>query len=202
MRISYHNDKYHNSINIPDSLKEIDNHIDSTIKNLTSLNITYNQNLLDQTINTTHQFEKNKKKFIVLGTGGSSLGSKTLINIIDVYKYKKIYFHDNIDPIYFKNSLQGLDLIEVGFIIISKSGTTAETLSQFGSIIQLASEKNILSEFFLNCLVITEFKDSPLYNIAKKNNCVLLEHDKDIGGRYSIFSNVGMVPSIIGGLDV
>jgi len=202
MRISYHNDKYHNSINIPDSLKEIDNHIDSTIKNLTSLNITYNQNLLDQTINTTHQFEKNKKKFIVLGTGGSNLGSKTLINIIDVWNYKKIYFYDNIDPIYFKNSLQGLDLIEVGFIIISKSGTTAETLSQFGSIIQLASEKNILSEFFLNCLVITEFKDSPLYNIAKKNNCILLEHDKDIGGRYSIFSNVGMVPSIIGGLDV
>ena len=202
MRISYHNDKYHNSINIPDSLKEIDNHIDSTIKNLTSLNITYNQNLLDQTINTTHQFEKNKKKFIVLGTGGSNLGSKTLINIIDVWNYKKIYFYDNIDPIYFKNSLQGLDLIEVGFIIISKSGTTAETLSQFGSIIQLASEKNILSEFFLNCLVITEFKDTPLYNIAKKNNCILLEHDKDIGGRYSIFSNVGMVPSIIGGLDV
>ena len=90
MRISYHNDKYHNSINIPDSLKEIDNHIDSTIKNLTSLNITYNQNLLDQTINTTHQFEKNKKKFIVLGTGGSNLGSKTLINIIDVWNYKKI----------------------------------------------------------------------------------------------------------------
>ena len=202
MRISYQNDKYHNNINIPDSLKEIDNHIDSIIKNLTSLNITHNQNLLDQTINTTHQFEKNKKKFIVLGTGGSNLGSKTLINIIDVWNYKKIYFYDNIDPIYFKNSLQGLDLIEVGFIIISKSGTTAETLSQFGSIIQLASEKNILSEFFLNCLVITEFKDTPLYNIAKKNNCVLLEHDKDIGGRYSIFSNVGMVPSIIGGLDV
>lgn len=41
-----------------------------------------------------------------------------------------------------------------------------------------------------------------MYNIAKKNNCNLLEHKKDIGGRYSIFSNVGMIPAILGGLDV
>ena len=148
------------------SLKEIDNHIDSIIKNLTSLNITHNQNLLDQTINTTHQFEKNKKKFIVLGTGGSSLGSKTLINIIDVYKYKKIYFHDNIDPIYFKNSLQGLDLIEVGFIIISKSGTTAETLSQFACLIELFIQINKIKEFYQNCLIITENNSNHLRKIS------------------------------------
>ena len=55
---------------------------------------------------------------------------------------------------------------------------------------------------FKNSLVVTEFKDSPLFNIAKKNNCSLLEHKKDIGGRYSIFSNVGMIPAILAGLDV
>ena len=55
---------------------------------------------------------------------------------------------------------------------------------------------------FKNSLVVTEFKDSPLFNIAKKNNCTLLEHKKDIGGRYSIFSNVGMIPAILAGLDV
>ena len=95
-----------------------------------------------------------------------------------------------------------LDINSTGFIIISKSGTTPETLSQFGSVINLAREKNILKVLFENSLVVTEFKDSPLYNIAKKNNCKLFEHKKDIGGRYSIFSNVAMIPAILGGLNV
>ena len=89
-----------------------------------------------------------------------------------------------------------------GFIIISKSGTTPETLSQFGSIINIARANNIMDILFKNSLVVTEFKNSPLYNIAKKNNCNLIEHKKDIGGRYSIFSNVGMIPAILAGLDV
>ena len=88
------------------------------------------------------------------------------------------------------------------FIIISKSCSTVETLSQFASMVQFATEKNLLTKFYANCLFITEFKDSPLYNIAIKNNCLILEHQKDIGGRYSIFSNVGMVPAIIGGVNV
>ena len=50
--------------------------------------------------------------------------------------------------------------------------------------------------------MITEDKPSPLANIAHVNNCTVINHEKDIGGRYSIFSNVGMVPSIIAGLDV
>ena len=48
--------------------------------------------------------------------------------------------------------------------------------------------------------MMDEFKNSALFNIAKKNNCLLLEH-QDIGGRYSVFSNVGMVPAIIAGLN-
>ena len=95
-----------------------------------------------------------------------------------------------------------LDIRTTGFIVISKSGTTPETLSQFGAVINLAYEKNILDILYANTLVVTEFKNSPLFNIAKKNNCLLLEHQKDIGGRYSIFSNVGMIPAIIAGLDV
>ena len=95
-----------------------------------------------------------------------------------------------------------MDLNTTGFIIISKSGTTPETLSQFGSIINIAREKNNLDMLFKNSLVVTEFKDSPLFNIAEKNKCTLLEHKKDIGGRYSIFSNVGMIPAILAGLDV
>ena len=142
-----------------------------------------------------------KKKFVVFGTGGSNLGARALINTL-INQPNNILFFDNIDPLFFQNQIVNLDIKTTGFIIISKSGTTPETLSQFGSVINLAREKNNLDLLFKNSLVVTEFKDSPLYNIAKKNNCKLLEHKKDIGGRYSIFSNVGMIPAILSGLDV
>ena len=67
-----------------------------------------------------------------------------------------------------------MDFSTTGFIIISKSGTTPETLSQFGSIINIARKKNNLDTLFKNSLVVTEFKDSPLFNIAEKNKCTLL----------------------------
>ena len=51
-------------------------------------------------------------------------------------------------------------------------------------------------------LIITEFKKSPLYQIAIEHNCLILEHNKNIGGRYSVFSNVGIVPAIISGINI
>ena len=103
---------------------------------------------------------------------------------------------------FFQSQILKLDIEATGFIVISKSGTTPETLSQLGCVINIANEKNILNVLYENTMIITESKDSPLFNIAKKNNCLLLEHKNNVGGRYSVFSNVGMVPAIIAGLDV
>ena len=201
MKISYHKVNFEMDFKFPGNLKEINNHINSVWRNLPSLTITSDQNLLDETINITQEFAKNKKQFIIFGTGGSNLGARALINILPEKSDNKIYFHDNIDPIFFEKSLSNIDFTSTGFIIISKSGKTPETLSQLGAIVQLATDRNSLLTFYSNCLIITQFKASPLFNIAKKNNCLLLEHKEDIGGRYSIFSNVGMVPAIIAGLD-
>ena len=202
MKLKYHNFNYEKDIVLPNNLNEINNYIDSILLNSPPLKIVSNNNLLDETIKFAVNFSKNKKKFVVFGTGGSNLGSRALINSIYSDSKNKIIFYDNIDPVAFEKSLSNIDIESTGFIIISKSGTTAETLSQLGSMVQLASEKNLLTKFYANCIFITEFKDSPLYNIATKNNCLKLQHQKDIGGRYSIFSNVGMLPAIIGGLDV
>jgi len=152
-------------------------------------------------LNKQKDLKKIKKKFVVFGTGGSNLGARALINIC-IDKPKNIIFFDNIDPLFFQSQIVKLDIELTGFIVISKSGKTPETLSQFGSLVNLANDKKILDIFYSNTLVVTEFIDSPLYNIAKKNNCYLLEHQKDIGGRYSVFSNVGMIPAIIAGLNV
>ena len=201
MNINFTNINFEKDINLPENIQTLNNDIKKICHELPALNIVKDIDLLDYTIEQTEKFKKNKKKFVVFGTGGSNLGARALINTL-IEQPKNILFFDNIDPLFFQNEIINLDLNTTGFIVISKSGTTPETLSQFGSIVNIAREKNNLDMLFKNSLVVTEFKNSPLFNIAKKNNCTLLEHKKDIGGRYSIFSNVGMIPAILAGLDV
>ena len=201
MTTSFININFDEDINLPENINILNQEISNICTNLPALNIVKDKKLLEFTIDQTQKFQKNKKNFVVFGTGGSNLGARALINIL-IEKTKNIFFFDNIDPLFFQKEITSLDIATTGFLVISKSGTTPETLSQFGSIINLANEKNILKILYNNTLVVTEFKNSPLFNIAKKNNCLLLEHANDIGGRYSIFSNVGMIPAIISGLDV
>ena len=199
MKISYNNVSIDQNITLENKFESIDNNAYSVLDNLSSLRIVLKKDLLLNTIKITNEFKKNKNKFVIFGTGGSNLGARALVNI---NFNKNIEFYDNIDPIHFENSFQDINFETTGFVVISKSGTTPETLSQLGAIIEIAKEKKKLDEFYLNTLIITESKTSPLYNIAKKNNCLYLEHEKDIGGRFSVFSNVGMVPAILSGLKV
>ena len=171
------------------------------IQNLPALNIVKNRKYLKAIIKQTDLFKKNKNNFLVFGTGGSNLGARALVNIINGKKIN-IKFFDNIDPINFKNTIDKINLSNTGFIIVSKSGTTPETLSQLGSLIQIFDSKKKIKDFYMNTLVITEFNLNPLHKIAKSNNCYLMKHEDDIGGRYSVFSNVGIVPAILAGLNV
>ena len=181
---------------------EIANNIKKEIFNMSALNIAYNEKLLNQTIANANNFSKDKNLFLIFGTGGSNLGSKALINILQGKEKNKILFYDNIDPINFKSSIEKIDFRKAGCIIISKSGETPETLSQFAALIQFFDEKNQLEFFLKNCLVITENKNSSLREISNRYNCAILDHEIEIGGRFSVFSNVGMIPAIIAGIDV
>ena len=197
MIVKYFNTNFKNINNN----QNIDQNISSIIKKIPSLNILSDENLLEETKKISHQFREKKEKIIIFGTGGSNLGARALNNII-LNNNISLEFYDNIDPINFEKNFQDINFDTTGFLVISKSGTTPETLSQFSCIYQKSIELSKVKEFCSNTLIITEFKESPLYRIAKDNNCLLLEHHKDIGGRYSIFSNVGIVPAIISGLNI
>ena len=201
MKINFTNINFDNDIKIDSQITDFNIKIKDVCSNLPALKIAEDVNLLNLTIEKTILFKQNKKKFVVFGTGGSNLGARALINIL-VDQPNNILFFDNIDPLFFQSQILKLDFKTTGFIVISKSGSTPETLSQLGSVVNIANEKNILNILNENMMIITEFKDSPLFNIAKKNDNLLLEHQNDIGGRYSVFSNVGMVPAIIADLNV
>ena len=123
---------------------------------------------------------KRFKDIIIIGMGGSILGSKAIYNFLNKKTKKKFTFIDNLlnDQFYLKNKKK-LNLI------ISKSGNTLETISNVNLIIK-RSDKN---------LFITGRKESNLINLAKKLKSEVIHHNDFIGGRYSVLSEVGMLPA-------
>ncbi|MDQ1244812.1 MAG: glucose-6-phosphate isomerase, partial [Campylobacterota bacterium] len=108
---------------------------------------------------------------------------------------KKLYFLETTDPIDIKSKVKNIDLDDTLFIVISKSGTTIETVSIFKYINSLVKcDKH-------NTLVVTE-SDSKLNEYAKANEIINFEIPKNVGGRFSVFSAVGLLPLAIVGIDI
>ena len=184
------------------SQKKLFDGIIDTINNQKSLNILNNDSDLFEIKKTANLFSEKYKNIVVLGTGGSNLGARSLINAKNIGLQDNIFFFDNIDPIFFQNSINNFDIENTGFLVVSKSGHTPETLSQVSSILEIFYSKKMNNKINENFIFITEKKESPLYKIGKDIECLILEHNKEIGGRYSIFSNVALLPASIAGLDI
>ncbi len=139
---------------------------------------------------------------IILGTGGSSLGGQTLYALADQHELPTIHFLDNIDPATFETIFAALDPKRTGVVAISKSGGTAETMTQFAICIDWLRQTLDADAVGRHTLAITEPKDSPLRLLAMRLKTPILDHDPGVGGRYSVLSNVGLLPAMLSGLDV
>ncbi|VAY86257.1 Glucose-6-phosphate isomerase [hydrothermal vent metagenome] len=136
------------------------------------------------------------KHIVIVGIGGSSLGTFAIHKFLQHKENdKELHFLESTDPLDIEYRLSKINLDDALFVIISKSGTTIETISIFK---YLHSIKTINH---LNCVIITE-KDSKLNNFAIKNEIKTFEIPKNVGGRFSVFSMVGLVPLAIMGLDI
>jgi glucose-6-phosphate isomerase len=144
---------------------------------------------------------------VVLGTGGSSLGPQALAHFQgltgEYAEFRsggvRFYFPDNLDGHDMRLLLDGLDLSTTLFLIVSKSGGTLETLIQ-ASLVRRSLEFAHLN-LAKHMVVITEPKESPLASFADHYRIPFLPHPLNIGGRYAMFSVVGMFPSLLMGLD-
>tara|TARA_B100000123_G_scaffold127903_1_gene94300 strand:- start:480 stop:1652 length:1173 start_codon:yes stop_codon:yes gene_type:complete len=132
------------------------------------------------------------KKVVIIGMGGSVLASKSIYNFMKNKIKKKFYFIDNLDREILKNFLN--EKKNTLFLLISKSGTTLETLSSVSII------EKIIKNY--NTVVITENSNNPLNKFAIEKKLRIIEHKKYIGGRFSVFSDVGMFPAYLMGLNV
>ncbi len=134
------------------------------------------------------------EEIVVVGIGGSSLGTKMIYQLFQD-KLKKMIFLENPDPIDIE--LKTSNLKNPIFFVISKSGKTIETLSIFKYLIK----KFNLQKNAKNLKIITD-KNSPLDKFANEWNLERFFIPKNVGGRFSVLSSVGMVPLSLAGLDV
>ena len=131
---------------------------------------------------------KNYSRINLIGMGGSSLGARSIYSfLIDKIK-KKFIFFDNLSSTKLSNESNKKKNLN---IIISKSGNTLETITNVNFLIK-KGQKNIF---------ITENKNSYLNNLAQKLKAEIISHNNYIGGRYSVLSEVGMLPADLMGLD-
>ena len=155
----------------------------------------YNKNyIFDFKLATIRKFSK-YDNIVIIGMGGSILGTKSIYSFFKSKIKKKVFFFDNLDE---NLNLQFKEIKKLKnscFIVVSKSGNTLETVANFGIIFSKSLLKNKL-------IIISEIKDSCLLNIANKFNAEIIEHKNFIGGRFSVMSEVGMFPAALMGLNV
>lgn len=151
---------------------------------------------------------KNYDQFLIIGIGGSSMGSRALAEITNT---KNIYFLDNVDTVEFDRVWMHLthnpthpdsvsSLRRTAFLIVSKSGSTIEILWNY-SLIENLMNKNGL-KLIEQSYFVSELTNSPIASLAKNNNRPLLEVPLDVGGRFSVLTPVGLVVAKICGLSL
>lgn len=138
---------------------------------------------------------KKFKTIVIIGMGGSILGSEAIFNFLSDKIKKKVYFLDDIDEIKILKLKKKIFINRSLFLVISKSGNTIETLVNFLSL-------GVIKKNSKNIILISDKKNNSLYNLSKKYNFCFIEHKSFIGGRYSVLSEVGLVPAYLLGLNI
>ena len=150
--------------------------------------------------------------FVVLGIGGSALGPLAVQQAINhpYYNelprektggYPKLYVVDNVDPERLVYLFDIIDLKKTLFNVISKSGSTSETMSQFMIIEEMLKEK--LGDDYKKHIVCTTDKEKGnLITIAKRNDYKVFIIPSGVGGRFSELSPVGLLPAAFCGIDI
>jgi len=160
--------------------------------------------LVDQNLEALYTFQGEFEEhypevdnIVVIGIGGSSLGTKAIYNFLrGSQKLKrKIYFLESTDPVEIYDLIETIDLSKSHFLVISKSGTTIETISIFKCIYSRLDQKSQYFSF------VTE-EGSKLHQFAISIGSKTLFLPQNVGGRFSVLSNVGLLPLILVGVDI
>ena len=159
-----------------------------------TLNVLNRKFIIDPKVKQLNKFKK-YKKIAVIGMGGSILGAEAIYNFFQKKIKRKFYFFNDINETKISDFINNEKLTEVLFIIISKSGNTIETLANTFSL-------DIIKKNSKNIIIVSEKSNNYLFNLSKRLNLFFIEHKKFIGGRYSVLSETGIIPSYFMGANI
>jgi len=137
------------------------------------------------------------KHIVVIGIGGSSLGARAIYEfLLPSNNYdKSLLFLETVDPLKINHCLKKIDLNNTHFVIISKSGNTVETISLFKYI------SSLITINCKNCTIISGAR-SALRQFANRQKIKVFDLPDNVGGRFSVFSAVGLLPLAMVGVDI
>ncbi len=176
------------------------------------MNLGYNEETLWYVKEYAAMVKGRFDNILVLGIGGSALGGiavteallKPYWNLLSEEQrdgLPRIFFLDNIDPDTMNGLFEVLDLKKTLVNVITKSGSTAETMSQF-MIVKDRLEKELGDNYRYNIVATTDKKTGILRQIAEQEGYKTFVVPDDVGGRFSVFSAVGLLPFALVGLDI
>jgi glucose-6-phosphate isomerase len=159
---------------------------------------------------------RDARTLVFFGTGGSGLGGQTLAQLGGwgipgddgnggQRDRPRTRFYDNLDPRTLERALASLDLATTRFVVISKSGNTPETLVQAMAAIEAVRAGglgNRIPDLFLGLTEPRSNATNGLRDLCEALSIPTLPHDPKIGGRFSVLTNVGLLPALARGLDV
>ena len=172
----------------------------------------YNTELADDIAVMASEIQERCDNFVVVGIGGSALGNIALHSALNHPSYDqmirpprrgpRLFVPDNIDPDRINGLLDALHLDDTVFNVITKSGGTAETMSEF-LIFRNALIRKLGKERHVEHIVITtDPEKGELREIVKKFGYASLPIPPDVGGRFSVMSAVGLLSAAVTGIDI
>jgi glucose-6-phosphate isomerase len=140
-----------------------------------------------------------KHYLVVLGIGGSALGGIALQELLAKNTKKNIFFLDTLDPEKIEEVSQKIQLSSTLFLVMSKSGGTVETLSQYAFFLDKLQQQNFsISNHF--CFVTGQ--SGFLREEAEKKNIVCFDVPENVGGRFSVLTPIGLIPACFMGINI
>lgn len=142
---------------------------------------------------------------IVCGIGGSALGTQAVYRALDLpgWRLRKVYVMDNVDPTAISLMLEEIDLRRCAINVISKSGETLETMAGFFYLLEQYARAGLTThQIAERVLATSDSRKGILRPYAESCGWATLPVPVDVGGRFSVFSAVGLLPLAFAGVDI
>ncbi len=159
-----------------------------------------NRELINETKKVFEHF-KHKKYFVHIGIGGSALGPEMLLSALGNGSGVEFVFINNIDPDDLCRKLEKINIKECLIYVVSKSGTTAETVAAMSILINMLTDCGIKEEDFKEYFVFcTDPVKGELRKLSQEWGVKTLDIPSNIGGRFSVLTPVGLLPALFAGI--